>query len=103
MTGIFDSIIDSVSSIDSKTISKAAGMALSSYGAASQGQSPSATNATMAALNEGVQRQSYNMSASLANSGESVRSVDPESLTNLWYSRLRKFSQMDTDTAVKPR
>lgn len=101
MAGLFDSILDSIQSIDADDLWDAVGAGGKAYGE-SQKNNPSASE-QLKMLKEGVDTMSYNQSNSTAGNGRALESVDPDSLNNIWRSRLRSFTSTDTGTDVKPR
>lgn len=100
MTGLFDSIIDSIVGIDnfsSSTIGSALGAAYTGY---ANSEKANAAKRASANLNEGfISTPTMTAEASRAKAKDSV---DPDALEREWYSRLNKFSNMQ-QTPVKPR
>lgn len=104
MTGIFDSIIDSISDMDASTLLKAGGAAYSAYKgstAASQYGGEKSPLSELTALSTGTAQLSggqYPVTKTGA-----TPSVDPEAIEQQWLARLNKFANMQSNTSVKPR
>lgn len=81
MTGIFDSIIDSITDFDTATLGNAAKAAATAYGS-------SKTTAQAGATSLDTQ------TSVPASRGSAITSVSPEDLETVWYNRLNSFAKM---------
>lgn len=97
MTGIFDSIIDGVSSLADDapswaSLGKAGAAGLNSFANYSKGGS---------LPDHRLKKTDTDTAPALPRQGAALESVDPDTLNSQWRTRLRSFSNMQ-DTSTMP-
>lgn len=107
MTGIFDSIIEQITGLDSgdtAILTKALGTgAKSVFGKDSSTASMGNDNSTMAALDRGLLNLGVNNNVSPHAISGAAQSVNADSLEAQWRARLNRFAQIQSDTGVNPK